>query len=284
MSTAVAIDVPLERVAKKPVPGALARQAFGDKGARIARALAEAVIPGGQVFGAADDAAVDRLARLLAGFDRRGPAQYAKLLASLEQLARLRTGRRFTALSKERRAELVWSLHKSDPVRRAAFMALTYPLKNAYFDDLDVYRSLGCVWESPPVTPEKQRWMQQVTSASELDPAEAIECDVVVVGTGAGGAVVAKELAERGVAVLLVEEGEYNQRQDFDRRSMPATRKLYRDGGFTGVVGNCVIPIPRAAPWAAPPPSMPAPACARRRGSWNAGSASSGSKRCRRTA
>ena len=46
-----------------------------------------------------------------------------------------------------------------------------------------------------------------------LDAAENeetdIECDVVVVGTGAGGAVVGRELAERGLAVAFVEEGDY---------------------------------------------------------------------------
>lgn len=243
MTQAAVVDVPVTRVQKKPEPGAFGRQVFGDRGAHVARALAEAVIPGGRMLAPAGDAAVDRLARLLGSFGEGTPARYAKLLASLEQLARLRTGRRFTALSPERRAELVWSLHEGDLLRRAAFMALTYPLKNAYFDDLDVYHSFGCVWQSPQAQPEKQRWMQQVTSAAELD--ETLECDVVVVGTGAGGAVVAKELAERGVAVLLLEEGEYNQRQDFDRRTIPATRKLYRDGGLTGVVGNCVIPIPQ---------------------------------------
>jgi choline dehydrogenase-like flavoprotein len=70
---------------------------------------------------------------------------------------------------------------------------------------------------------------------------------VVVVGTGAGGAVVAKELTEQGIAVLMVEEGELHQRQDFTRRSMPATQQLYRNAGLTGVIGNSVIPIPARA-------------------------------------
>ena len=67
---------------------------------------------------------------------------------------------------------------------------------------------------------------------------------MVVVGTGAGGAVVANELAEQGIAVLMVEEGELHQRQDFTRRSIPATQQLYRNAGLTGVIGNSVIPIP----------------------------------------
>ena len=73
---------------------------------------------------------------------------------------------------------------------------------------------------------------------------DTIECDVVVIGTGAGGAVVAKELAEQGHAVVLLEEGDYNTRADFTGHSAEMQRKLYRDMGATLAVGNAVIPIP----------------------------------------
>jgi choline dehydrogenase-like flavoprotein len=236
---------PAPRETAKVAAGAIARDAFGERGAAIARALCECVIPGGRIIPRADASAADRLARLLGSFDSRSLRHYRKLLGLLDAMALVRHGRGFAKLERERRASLVWALHSgADPVRRALFVALTYPVKNAFFDEPSIYKSFGCVWESPPVHEAPPPWMRQVSAAHELAPGEVLECDVVVVGTGAGGAVVAKELAERGVAVLLVEEGEYHRRGDFSRRSIPATQMLYRDAGITGVVGNCVIPIP----------------------------------------
>ncbi|HZS39588.1 MAG TPA: GMC family oxidoreductase, partial [Polyangia bacterium] len=71
-----------------------------------------------------------------------------------------------------------------------------------------------------------------------------LECDVVVIGTGAGGAVAARELAERGCAVVMLEEGEYFTRADFTGHAAEMQRKLYRDMGATIAVGNASIPIP----------------------------------------
>jgi len=237
-------------VRPRPAPpsvaaGQVAREAFGDRGFENARALAEAIVPGGRILPRADAAAADRLARLIGSFDGRSLKHYAKLLRSLDAFAFSRHGRRFAKLDDEKRAELVWSLHSgTDPVRRALFLALTYPVKNAYFDDPSIYESYGCVWKNDGAAEKPPAYMRQVSAARDLPVGEVLECDVVVVGTGAGGAVVAKELAERGVAVLLVEEGEFHKRSDFPRRSIPATQMLYRRSGITGVVGNCVIPIP----------------------------------------
>jgi choline dehydrogenase-like flavoprotein len=66
----------------------------------------------------------------------------------------------------------------------------------------------------------------------------------VVIGTGAGGAVVARELAEAGLAVVMIEEGRYFQRQDFTGRAFAMQQKLYRAGGSTMSIGNVAIPIP----------------------------------------
>jgi len=68
--------------------------------------------------------------------------------------------------------------------------------------------------------------------------------DVVVVGSGAGGAVVARELAARGRDVVLIEEGSFFTGKDFtgDPRSM--IDLLYRNRGLTGALGQPTIPIP----------------------------------------
>jgi choline dehydrogenase-like flavoprotein len=60
----------------------------------------------------------------------------------------------------------------------------------------------------------------------------------VVVGSGAGGAPVAAELAEAGFDVAVVEEGSYYQTRDFTANTSQMVRQLYRDGGATIAIGN----------------------------------------------
>ncbi len=75
--------------------------------------------------------------------------------------------------------------------------------------------------------------------------------DVVVVGSGAGGGVIAGELAQRGRSVLLLELGPHRTAADFTRWEAKATHDLFWpmrfapiDGGAGGVVallgGRCV--------------------------------------------
>lgn len=74
--------------------------------------------------------------------------------------------------------------------------------------------------------------------------ARQIDCDVCVIGTGAGGAPVAKELAEGGREVVMLEEGGYHTTDDFDGRHSNMFSKLYRDSGQTITVGNPPIMMP----------------------------------------
>jgi len=68
-------------------------------------------------------------------------------------------------------------------------------------------------------------------------------CDVCVVGSGPGGAVTAKELAEKGLAVVLLEEGDYVTRSDWNGMPLPGLMRLYRDGGATGTIGNTFVSV-----------------------------------------
>jgi choline dehydrogenase-like flavoprotein len=55
--------------------------------------------------------------------------------------------------------------------------------------------------------------------------------DVCIVGSGAGGAVVAALLAEKGARVLVVEEGSHLTSKDFKMEEGIAYPQLYQDGG-----------------------------------------------------
>ena len=68
-------------------------------------------------------------------------------------------------------------------------------------------------------------------------------CDVCVIGSGPGGGVVAKELAEKGLSVVLLEEGGHYTRNEWDGKPVNGLKNLYRDGGSTGTMGRPFISI-----------------------------------------
>ncbi|MBV8386977.1 MAG: GMC family oxidoreductase N-terminal domain-containing protein, partial [Acidimicrobiia bacterium] len=208
---------------------------------RIALAVARACMPAGARLGGAAPATVDKLEAALTEIGPPAVAGYSAALQTLEQGARLSNGgRSFSALAPDEAERHLGRLADGGLGPRSLVMATTMPLKIAYFDDEDVYRALRSPFGFTQAD-EAARWREQITT---LDDDEEIECDVVVIGTGAGGAVMAKELAERGHAVLMVEEGEYYSRSSFNGRAVDNLRRFYRDSAATGSLGNCVIPIP----------------------------------------
>jgi choline dehydrogenase-like flavoprotein len=88
----------------------------------------------------------------------------------------------------------------------------------------------------------KADWAQGVPGAERRrrllrGPEVELACDVVVIGSGAGGAVTAAELAENGLDVIVLEEGGHHRTQEFDANAGAAVRKLYRDGGAQMALG-----------------------------------------------
>jgi choline dehydrogenase-like flavoprotein len=82
------------------------------------------------------------------------------------------------------------------------------------------------------------------TDGAAVTAAHEARCDVVVVGSGAGGAVTAAALAEAGLRVILVEEGAWIRGDRMNGRPLAMFDLLYRDRGLTGTVGLPPIPVP----------------------------------------
>jgi choline dehydrogenase-like flavoprotein len=66
--------------------------------------------------------------------------------------------------------------------------------------------------------------------APEGDELE-LEADVCIVGSGAGGGVIAGSLAQRGLKVCVVEAAGYYNESDFDQLELSAYEKMYWRGG-----------------------------------------------------
>lgn len=72
------------------------------------------------------------------------------------------------------------------------------------------------------------------------------ECDVLIVGSGAGGAVAADTLAAAGLDVLVIEAGGHYNRDNYPSDHLEAISELYRDAGLTIAEGRPPIPVPVA--------------------------------------
>jgi choline dehydrogenase-like flavoprotein len=205
---------------------------------RSALALAEAIVPGGGDVRRADEDTLRGVAALLEHTHSYLAPVWSKAAIALDHLAIAQSGHRFRNLSRERQQALLqrWS---RDPALAAVLQAFAFPIKFVHFDRKDVYEGLGgrlnVVKNLEPV-----RWASQVIDADTYADEDDVECEVVVVGTGAGGAVVGRELAERGYAVVFVEEGRFVRRDEFTGSSVQAHQNLYR-GAVS--LGNNVIPL-----------------------------------------
>ena len=79
---------------------------------------------------------------------------------------------------------------------------------------------------APPPDRPRELEMHRPEGAEEV-----IEADVCIVGSGAGGGVIAGELAAAGKSVCVLEMGGYHDDRDFDQLELSAYQRLYLNGG-----------------------------------------------------
>jgi choline dehydrogenase-like flavoprotein len=76
-----------------------------------------------------------------------------------------------------------------------------------------------------------------VFGRDDYDGELRLDCDVLVIGSGAGGGSLAAELAEGGLDVIVLEEGGYHGTEEFTPEASRMIRLLYRDGGAAASIG-----------------------------------------------
>lgn len=232
-------------IAPQAAPQKPSSPALSARERQILTAIAEAAMPPGGALEGAGPATIDAFERWLKGV----PPHVVQMLRGAAwaiELSPLPTRRRsFSSLSLEARGAVLgeWEKHPKFPVR-ALLRAVLTPLKQAHFDRAEMFRHVDCRYDvAQVVKDDSPRWLAQVTNGREVEEDLEIECEVVVIGTGAGGAAVAYELASRGRAVLMLEEGDYHRRSSFGGSRSRAYAALYRDSGITIALGNAGIPL-----------------------------------------
>ncbi len=80
--------------------------------------------------------------------------------------------------------------------------------------------------------------------AADYAPELDLEADVAIVGAGAGGSAAAAALTERGLRVVVLEEGSHWEPQQFNPSSLWAFRHLYQGRGTRAAHGNTVTVLP----------------------------------------
>jgi len=95
-----------------------------------------------------------------------------------------------------------------------------------------------------PKSIEDEPWMALNQTPTMQLSKEEIEVDVVIVGSGAGGAAAAYELSRKGHAVAIIEQGQYFKRPDFNGQRNTMMSKLYTNKGHSFALSNSPIWIP----------------------------------------
>ncbi len=95
---------------------------------------------------------------------------------------------------------------------------------------------------NPPTELDRHAPLPVLDASNVQDDLVSLKTDVVVVGSGAGGATLAYELARAGKAVIMVEAGRYVRSKDFSEHLPDMFAKTYQDGGGqTNADGDIMI-------------------------------------------
>lgn len=156
---------------------------------------------------------------------------------------------RFVEASLEERVRLLAELAAlSDDAAAGvkAYRSLTL-LLNYGLPDASGTNPNWAIWNYPgPLNPPPD----EAKVIPTLQPAAhdmRVEADVCVVGSGAGGGVIAARLSEAGMRVVVLEAGGYFNEADFDQLELTAYRNLFYRGGLAAstegaslLAGSCL--------------------------------------------
>jgi choline dehydrogenase-like flavoprotein len=162
----------------------------------------------------------------------------------LHSLCELGTFTRFSELPEGDKCRMLLSWADSQlALRRAAFQALRKAIGSLYVmlpaspgQPHSVWQKIG--YPGPPGVqrPGAPRTLQATVPVQEA----SLQCDVCVVGSGAGGSVAAAILATAGKEVVVLEAGGYYDDAEFDGSEIKGFERLYSEFGFASTRDHSV--------------------------------------------
>ncbi len=234
---------------KPRLPGAGRRESGpGRLERRVLDAVCDAIVPSGGAVpeGAIDLGVPEEIATWLSTFTPASRSAVRAMLLGYNLTPLLsRRLRPFHRLSDSDRAAWIdRSAHCRLRPRREAFSALQTLVQLAYASHPRVAEVIG--YDGSPLVPLTERPpTASLPVRSWPDAPTSIEVDVVVVGSGAGGAVAADTLARAGKSVVIVEEGgTYDATEESGSRPVDRMLRHFRDNGLTFALGSPVISLP----------------------------------------
>jgi choline dehydrogenase-like flavoprotein len=150
----------------------------------------------------------------------------------------------FNDLPQEAREQMVHAFADDSPETLAGVHALQGLTLLLFYALPDARSGINPNWEAigypgprskPPDAPKT------ISVTRPPDDGLVIEADVVVVGSGAGGGVIAGELTGAGQKVCVMEMGGYYNEADFNQLELWAYENLYRGGGITQTDDGSVV-------------------------------------------
>ena len=158
------------------------------------------------------------------------------------------TPSRMTGVAEVRRESVMLKLARNPlPQVRSGYQALkrlaTFLFYSVVADDKP-----NPTWASLGYAPPRPARATASLTLTRITQPTTLEADVCVIGSGAGGGVIAERMATAGRTVIVLEAGSGDQAPDFDQREVVGMQRLYLDKGTTGtrdvsvaiLAGSCV--------------------------------------------
>ncbi len=161
------------------------------------------------------------------------PEQVAGFAALLDALA----GNDFATLPLEARTQVIHATAASSHGARLGVIGLrnlTLLFFYALPDELGRNPNWPAIGYPGPISapPSPEQAPKTIRTTDVDGPSATLSADACVVGSGAGGAVIAAELQRRGHSVLVLEMGGYRNESDFKQLELVGLFELYLGGGL----------------------------------------------------